>query len=148
MYTPEKNKEIVRKLFEEVWNQHRPDRLGEFLLPTVVLTDPLVPLPTKGLDAEIEYMKLWAKTIPDLHFTIEEQIAEDDRVVTRLLAEGTHEGVLLGVPPTHQKAKVPCVVFHRFKGEKIAEAVVMWDAYAFLRATGALEAVKPALATA
>ena len=141
------NNKIARRIFEEMWNGKKPELAKEFFTTDAVLHDPYIPSPTKGVEAHAAYLQTFIKAIPDLRFTIEEQVAEGETVVTRLLGVGTHEGELLGIPPTHKKATVPAVVIHKFKAGKVADSWIIWDALGFLRAVGALEGMKPAYAT-
>jgi steroid delta-isomerase-like uncharacterized protein len=142
-----KNKKIAARIFEEMWNGRKPELAKEFFTADAVLHDPYVPTPKKGIEGHAAYLQAFMKAIPDLKFTVEEQVAEEETVVTRLLAGGTHEGELLGVPATHKKATVPVVVFHRFRDGKVADAWIIWDALGFMREVGALEALKAAHAT-
>jgi steroid delta-isomerase-like uncharacterized protein len=144
------NKLMARRVFEEYWNKHESNFTPDLYTKNFTLSDPFVATPGRGLEAAKKYFETYTRVFPDLTFTIEEQVAEGDTVVTRLLATGTHEGELFGVPATHVKATVSCVVFHRFEDGRIASAFSFWDAFSFLRATGAFPpsgmAQKPAYA--
>jgi steroid delta-isomerase-like uncharacterized protein len=137
MLPVEKNKLIARRLFEEFWNNHNPNIPTEFYTDDFTLTDPYVPMKGKGFDLSKNYFDFFMRAFPDLKFTIEEQVAEGDLVVTRLFATGTHEGELFGMPATHTKTTLPVIVFHRFENGKISNAFVYWDVFGFFRATGA-----------
>ena len=138
MFTAMHNKQLARRVFEEYWNKHNSDFTPDMYTSDFTLNDPFVPVAGHGLTAAKSYFETFNKALPDLHFTIEDQIAEGDMVVTRLYATGTHEGELLGIPATHAKATVPVVVFHRFEDGKIANAFVLWDAFTFFRAIGVI----------
>lgn len=144
----ESNKKISARIFNEMWNGKRPELAKELFTTDAAFVDPHIPIPAKGIEGHAAYLQLFMKAIPDLHFTIEEQVAEGNAVVTRLTSTGTHKGELLGVAPTNKKAKLPAIVIHRFRNDKVAETFVMWDALGFLKEVGALEALKHAHATA
>lgn len=133
---------FCRRLFEDVWNGGKIELLPDFHTPDFVMTDPNVPITGKGLEAAKSYLQMLKKAFPDLTLKIDEQIAEGDIVVTRMSVTGTHEGEFLGLPPTHTKASLPCIVIQRFAGDKIAEAFGLWDALGFMRAAGAAEMPK------
>src|SRR5215211_5669796 len=84
----EENKALVRRFFEEVYNRGNLDVADEVLAPDFAWK-----LPAK--DADIEDYKQWVAeqlaASSDLHFSIEEQVAEGEKVVTRLIGSGTHD---------------------------------------------------------
>lgn len=149
MVSTERNKQLARRVFEEYWNKHDADAAPGLYTTDFTLDDPHVRISSMGLTATNSYFEAFEKAFPDVRFTVEEQVAEGDVVVSRLTATGTHEGELLGVPATHAKVTVSAVVFHRFEDGRIASALVLWDAFGFLRAAGALApggAMKPTYA--
>jgi len=139
MLSVEKNKILARRLFEEYWNKHNSNIPAEFYTDDFTLTDPYVPMTGKGFELGKNYFDFFMRAFPDLSFTIEDQVAEGDLVVTRLFATGTHEGEILGMPATHTKTTLPVIVFHRFEDGKISNAFVYWDVFAFFRAAGAFK---------
>jgi steroid delta-isomerase-like uncharacterized protein len=137
MMSAEKNKLLARRVFEEYWNKHDSDFAPDMYTNDCTLTDPYMPMRGTGTEAIKNYFDTFMRAFPDLRFTIDEQVAEGETVVTRLSATGTHEGELLGIPATHTKTTLPVIVFHRFENGRIASAFVYWDVFGFLRATGA-----------
>ena len=75
---------------------------------------------------------------PDIQFTIEEQIAEGDKVVTRWTAQGTNKGELMGMPPTGKKATVTGINIDRIANGKIAETWGDFDALGMLQQIGVI----------
>lgn len=73
---------------------------------------------------------------PDLVTTIDEIMAEDDRVALRWHSSGTHDGSFLGVPPTHRTVEVHGSTFARFEDDLVVEEFVTWDPRAMLSALG------------
>jgi predicted ester cyclase len=122
----EKNKALVRRLFEEVYNRGNLNAADELLAPDFV--DYGVP---PGEDAGIEGYKLAVADLraanSDLHFSIEEQIAEGDKVVTRAIGKGTlDQKEYRGLVPTGVCITVVNICIHRvFKGKIIEERTVM-----------------------
>jgi predicted ester cyclase len=86
----EKNKAIVRRFIEEVYNQRNMDVADELLAPNFVYHDALAGEEASREDLKREIAKRTAAS-SDLHFSIEEQIAEGDMVVTRSIRSGTHD---------------------------------------------------------
>jgi predicted ester cyclase len=97
----EKNKLVVREFIEETLNKGNVDAAGDYVSDGVV---EMVPLPGQaGLKDVLRGMRI---AFPDLHRTIEEQIAEADKVLTRFIWAGTHKAEFLGVPATGHQVSV------------------------------------------
>jgi predicted ester cyclase len=122
----EKNKALVRRLFEEVYNRGNLNAADELLAPGFV--DYGAP---PGEDAGIEGYKLAVADLraanSDLHFSIEEQIAEGDKVVTRAIGKGTlDKKEYRGLAPTGVRITVVNICIHRvFEGKIVEERTVM-----------------------
>ena len=100
----EENKENARRLMEEAFGQGNTEVIDEVLHSDFVCYDPNSESgEIRGADTikgEIEYFR---NAVPDLTYTIEDQLAEGDRVVTRYTASGTHQGEFFGVAPTEER---------------------------------------------
>lgn len=96
----EENKALVRRAYEGFNNGH-VDILDEVFAPDYVAHFPGAE-PVEGRDAAKQLVGAFMDAFPDLQFTIEDQIAEGDKVATRWSANGTHQGEFRGFPPkTH-----------------------------------------------
>jgi steroid delta-isomerase-like uncharacterized protein len=73
---------------------------------------------------------------PDLKLMVEDQIAEGDKVVTRWSATGTHQGELLGIPPTGKQTTATGITIDRIQGGKIVETWTHWDNLGLLQQLG------------
>ena len=116
----DENKEIVRRVIDEIVNK------GELLLADEVLAKNYVyHFPTHdihGPEGFKEFVTAMRTAFPDLHVTIEDLIAEGDRVAARVIMNGTFKGELMGIAPTGRKLKFPEAVFVRFENGKEVEA--------------------------
>ena len=117
----ENNKALVRRFNEEVYNRGNMDVVDELLAPNFVSRDELT-----GEEASREDLKLeiaeQAATSSDLHFTIEEQIAEGEKVVTRYIGSGTHDlAEYEGLAPTGVRITIENNDIHRVVEGKIVE---------------------------
>ena len=114
------NKDLVRRLIKEVENGN-VDVIDELLAPDFVDHDLL---PDQEPDRE-SYKRGLAKdraAFSNLSITVEDQIAEGDKVVTRLTWRGTHDkGKILGKPPTGKKVESTAIFVHRISEGKIKE---------------------------
>ena len=93
----EDNKAHVRRGFEAV-NQKNLAVYDELLAPDVVFHNASTTM--QGLEAYKQFLSMYMTAFPDLLFTVEDMIAEGDTVVARFTTRGTHQGNLMGIPPT------------------------------------------------
>jgi steroid delta-isomerase-like uncharacterized protein len=133
----ESNKALVRRLCEEAISKGNFGVLDETLAPDYVYREPTVG-EKKGKNGLRELVTMYRTAFPDLKMTIDEQIAEGDKVFTRWTATGTHRGVLMGFPPTGKQVRVQGATVTRFANGKIAEDTEVYDALGMLRQIGAL----------
>jgi predicted ester cyclase len=80
--------------------------------------------------------------LPDLHMTIEDILADGDKVTVRLTVEGTHKGAQLGIPPTGRRIRIAGIVVLRIAHGQLVEGWNSWDQLGLLRQIGALPAVE------
>jgi len=115
----EENKAIVRRLIEAE-NKHNPALMDEFLAPDFVN----YPFPTQELRGPEVYKqgsKEFVKAFPDFHGTIEDIIAEGDKVWIRFKGTGTHKGEYLGLAPTGKKVTMTAFAIYRIVDTKVVE---------------------------
>jgi steroid delta-isomerase-like uncharacterized protein len=133
-------KALVRRLFEEVWNQGNLAAIDELFAPSYIRYDPAAP-EAKGLAGFKQLVVMLRTAFPDLHFTLEEVIAEDDKVMTRALLRGTHRGEYLGIAPTGKPVAVMGMVVLRVTQGKFQEGWLMMDNLGLLQQLGVVPPV-------
>jgi predicted ester cyclase len=111
----EKNKAIFRR-FIEAYNEHDLDLLDDLIASDYV--DPDYPQ-LKGLEGLKQMMKMAFMAFPDYKETIEDIIAEGDKVWILLSYTGTHQGEFMGLSPTNKKLTSLAVDMYRFKNSRI-----------------------------
>jgi len=117
----EENKAIVRRLFDEVWNTGKLDKVEELYSPDFVADyRPYAPLRT-GLEGIKEMVRRAWTTFPDYHEELEELIAEGEKVVARFLITGTQKGQWGLLPPTGKKLRFEEIVILRIIKGKVVE---------------------------
>jgi steroid delta-isomerase-like uncharacterized protein len=136
--TAEENKALVRRSFEEVFNQGNLDAVEEIFASDYVLHDPTTPEEIRGIEGMRQYVSIYRTAFPDLQQSIEDQFAEGEKVATRLIGRGTHQGELLGIPPTGNRVEAPGIVINRISGGKIAESWANYDALGMMQQIGAV----------
>jgi len=132
----EENKAIARRFFEEVLNQRNVALIDELCSPNYVDHTPNGPV--HGTEAYKQYLMMYLTAFPDSHYTIEDQIAEGDKVMTRWSARGTHQGPLMGTPPTGKQSTVTGMSIGRSEGGKIVEAWTEFDTLGMLQQLGVI----------
>jgi len=131
------NKVIVRRLYEEVWNKHKPELIPEIIAPSHALHDPNAAGSSIGPEAYQRQYSALVNAFPDLRFSIEDVISEGDKVVVSWTISGTHKGEFMGVAPTGKKVSVDGVTINHLGNGKIMDSYVNWDALGLLRQIGA-----------
>ena len=127
----EANKALVRRWFEEVWNQGRSEVIDELLAEDGIihgLTD-TAGNPVRGLQAFHDFHDQFRGAFPDIIVSVEDAIAEGDKVVTRCSVRGQHTGDSLGFKATNAPVKFDGVAIVRIENGKIVEA---WNHFDFM----------------
>lgn len=140
----EANKAISRRVVEEIFNKGRLEAADELVTPDFVGHDPALPEPLRGPDGLRSQAEGYRSAFPDMRITIEDEIAEGDRVVTRWMARGTHEGELFGIPATGRQATVTGITIDRIVDGRIVETWNNWDTFGLLQQLGAIPAMAEA----
>src|SRR5438105_8464992 len=134
----EQNKAIVRQWIEEGWNKGNPALIDELYAPDVVQTDPNSPFPVTSSAALKAYVGSYLNAFPDLRFTIEDLLAEGDKVLWRFTSHGTHKGPLGPLPATGKTGTVTGMALFRLAHGRIAEVWVNVDVLGLLQQLGAI----------
>ena len=119
----EENKAIVRRIWEEVLNKQNLALVDELIDTNYVYHGP-GGQEVKGPEGLKQVFTMYLTAFPDLHFTIEDMVAEGDKVVCRVTLRGTHKGDLMGIAPTGKQVTGTRTVIHRIVGGKEVEG---WD---------------------
>ncbi len=98
-------------------------------------------LATGSTKGEKQYIVLFHAAFPDAHITLEDTIAEEDKVASRWILRGTHQGELRGVPPTGKQVTVTEIGINRIAGGKFEESWVNFDVLGLLQQLGVIPAM-------
>jgi steroid delta-isomerase-like uncharacterized protein len=121
-FMSEENKALARRSWEAPDN---PDILDEIYAPDLVWQEPDWDI--QGIEQAKQYIALYKSVAPDLKATVEDMIAEGDKVVTRWTVRGTHQGETEEFgPPTGRQFEIKGLTMHRIEGGKIVEE---WEGY-------------------
>jgi len=135
----EVNKASMRRFYDEVFNKKNRAAIDEFINPTQV--DHAAPPGTPGgLEGAKHTVTMYLTAFPDLHFTVEDFIAEGDKVVARLTVRGTQQGIFMGIPPTGKHATVTAIDINRMADGKSVEHWLNMDTLGLLQQLGVIPA--------
>jgi steroid delta-isomerase-like uncharacterized protein len=132
----EANKVLVLRGWEEIVNQKNLDAFDEFYAANAVHHEPDQDL--QGLEEVKQYIAMYFEAFPDMSVSVEDLIAEGDKVVSRYAYLGTHQGELQGIAPTNKHIEKEGITIHRIEGGKIVEEWEQYDKLSFLQQLGAI----------
>ena len=138
--TPDDLTAASRRLLEEVFNTGNVALADELIAADAINHDPSLPekLRTlRGPEALKQTVTMYRSAFPDVQMTVDDAVREDDTVVLRWHAEGTHRGELVGLAPTAARVTVTGISIDQWKDGKIVEAWVEWDNLGLARQIGA-----------
>jgi len=127
------NKELVRRFFEEGWNEQRLEVIDEFIAS---------PLLAGAMRGGIQGSH---SATPDLHITIEDLLGEGDKVLARWTACGTHTGTMRppweSLPPSGRQVECTGMTLFQLRAGKVITLWQNWDLYEMLQQLGALSGI-------
>ena len=132
----EVNKALVRRQEEELFSRGNLDAADDIYAPDYVGHDPSNPMDVRGLEAAKQAAADYREAFPDLRVTVEDLIAEGDRVAAHLRFRGTHLGELDGIAPTGRRVDCTGIVVSRIEEGKIAEDWANFDDLGMMRQLG------------
>jgi steroid delta-isomerase-like uncharacterized protein len=133
----EENKALAQRWIEEAWNKGDLTIVEELIAPNYILHDPTRP-GLRGREGIKQSVAMFRTAFPDLHFTIEDQIAEGDKVVIRYMVQGTHKGPLMGITATGKQGTLTGIDIYRVADGKIEEGWSNWDTLGMLQEMGVI----------
>lgn len=126
------NRALVRRFIEDFWAGGDLSRVEDFLAPDYIEHN-LLPGQEPGLEGYKRRFLSLRAAFPDVRITIEDMLAEGDRVMARVTIEGTHLGPFLGQPASGRVVRMAAINIYRVAGGQIAERWGVQDLYGLLR---------------
>jgi steroid delta-isomerase-like uncharacterized protein len=140
----EQNKAIVGRYLEEVFAKGHLEAIPELFAADYVEHDPASDEEIRGHEGVRRDLSTYQSAFSDIEITVEDQVAEDDRVATCVTLRGTHVEELFGIPPTGKRVGVTGIVIQRIAEGRLAQGRWNWDTFGLLRQLGALPPEQPA----
>lgn len=117
---------VVRRYYEELWNQQRPELIPQLISERIEFRGSLG-IEALGHKGFRQYMETVHAAFPDFHNEVEELIAQGDRVAARLRYRGTHRGAILGFPPGGRVIEYVGAAFFTVSDQRITRGWVLGD---------------------
>ena len=131
----EANKALARRVIEELFTKHNVELIDEFFPDCVYRASAVGEL---SGEAYKQFLTQVLAAFPDGRWTVEDQVAEGDKVVTRWSFTGIHRRNLMGIAPTGKQVTTSGVMIDRIVGGKIAEEWEEYDALGMMQQLGAV----------
>jgi steroid delta-isomerase-like uncharacterized protein len=129
----ERNKDAVRRFFHEIWNEGDESAIDRFIAEDAAGNDPKFGV---GRESFRRQWRAWRTGLPDIHFELEELVAEGDAVVSRWTLTGTHLGEFLGAAPTGRTVRVSGMSLDHVQDGVVVSGFDGWDALGFRQQLG------------
>jgi len=134
----EENKELVRRIYDELWNERKLEVAEELIAQDAVNYDTGLLPQTFGPEEMKGTVRMVTASFPDNRHEVEEIIAEGDKVVVHCTLTGTHEGEFMGIPPTGRSIEVTEIHVYRLEDGKAVEHRVGRDDLGAMRQLGVI----------
>jgi steroid delta-isomerase-like uncharacterized protein len=135
----EENKGLARRIIDEAWNQGKLEVVDEAFAPDYEEHNPR-PGQGPGIEGYKGGLLMMRAAFPDLFLDVHDMIAEGDRVAVLYTLRGTHDGEMMGIPPSGQRVSSEGMVFARFQDGKVVERWGVQDMVTLLQQIGAFAA--------
>ena len=131
------NKAVIAAFLDEVINQGRLERADDLVALDFVEHDPL-PGQQQGRQGLKDVIGGLRAAFPDMHWVVDEMIAEDDKVVTRFSWTGTQRGAFLGIAATGRSVTVKGVVIDQLAAGRMAKSRILMDTLSLMQQLGVI----------
>jgi steroid delta-isomerase-like uncharacterized protein len=135
--TLEQNKQLYRRFLQEVFNEGRMETADELLSPSYVFHDAPPGAPNEGSQAVKQAASMFRAAFPDLKISVDELVAEGDKVCARATTRGTHRGTIFEVPATGKTVTITGLTMVRISDGQITDSWVKNDVVGLLKQLGA-----------
>ena len=134
----EANKAQFRRTYEEMFNQGNLANVDELIAPDCINHEVPPGMNNRGPESARQVVMMLRTAFPDLHFTIEELVAEGNTVAARVTLSGTHLGPFMGMAPTGRSLRQAQVHFVRFRDGKGIEHRAVRDDLGMMQQLGVI----------
>lgn len=123
----EQNERVVREYVTDIWQNHRFDRVPEYVTDSFTYLDPALTTPTRGPREFQDFLRETEASFSDFHVSLETVVADDDVVLSEWTLAATHDGSLDGIPPTDRSIVLHGMSIVRLEDGKLVADRTYWD---------------------
>ena len=134
----EKNKVIIQRYFDEIWNQKKVEALAELVAENALGHDATSSEPVIGFENIKQVVFLFHRVFPDMQVSLYDVFAEGDKVAARWGLRGTHSDLFMGVPASGKVVDVSGIMIFRLENKKIEEYWGNFDTLGLMKQIGAI----------
>jgi steroid delta-isomerase-like uncharacterized protein len=142
------NRELIRKFYQEVWNEGKVHLADKYLSPSHAFVDPNALDEKTGPAAYKEIVMRFFEAFSGLKFEVQDMVCEKDKVVAAWTISGVHTGEYRGIAATNKKISFDGISIHQIADEKIMDTSSVWDTLGLMKKIGAIVTVSRARAKA
>jgi len=124
--------------FAQAWTAGCLDIIDELAAPDIVVSYPIPPEPIRGPEAFKAFLSELFVGLPDSTVTVDDTIAEGDKVACRWTMKGTHKGPLFGFAATNRQVQISGFTFYRIVNGKVVEETGMGNNISLMQQIGAI----------
>jgi steroid delta-isomerase-like uncharacterized protein len=132
----EESKALIQRFVEEAFNKGNVDVANEVYASTFVAHDPTIPEGQGSPEQVKQFVNTYLSAFPDGHTTVEDLISDGEKVAYRWTFRGTHQGELMGIPPTGKQVTVTGITINRVSRGKLEEQWNNFDQLGMLQQLG------------
>jgi steroid delta-isomerase-like uncharacterized protein len=140
------NEAVVQRWWQDLWNRGDLSVADQIIAPSWTDHDPSSPWAPPGIDGCKVLVSAYRAVFPDIHFTIEKQVASATAVVSHWRCRGTHRGDVMGIAPTGKMIEVEGITILELAEGKIHRGTTIYDALGMMQQIGAVPAFGQATA--
>ena len=127
------NQQIIQRRVEEIWNQGKLATIDELIAANLISNGQSI-----GREGFRQFVTAVRSAFPDIHFTVEDSLAEGDKVAIRYTGRGTHQGAFAGIPATGKPVQFSGIDIFYIANGQMAEEWLMYDQLGLLQQIGAM----------
>ena len=135
-------KAYIRRLLEEIWNNHDMDAVMDaadrFLAPDLVEHRSFGEAPSEGREGAKKVFRMFHTAFPDMHVEPQDMVAEGEKIVLRWTGTATHQGPFFGIPPTGRQVRVSGIDVYRVRDGKVTDQWPNMDLLGLMQQLGAV----------
>jgi steroid delta-isomerase-like uncharacterized protein len=139
----EENKAIAQR-FAQAWTAGNLDIVDELAAPEFIASYPIPPEPMRGAEQFKTFLTALFAGLPDAAVTVDEILAEGDKVACRWTMRGTHRGTLFDIPATGRSVQISGFTFYRIVDGKVIEETGIGNTFSLMQQLGAFDASREA----